>query len=179
MLHVKAIRYEKVSEASFEKAEVFIWQQCQLHYGKKIMPERYALLRARIKAEMRREACCALFMALNAKDEVVGVVALSDYDDRIDSIKGRYKEEMTAEISRCYVHEAYRRCGIGARLFTLAHSFAKQKGYAMLYLHTHYFLPGGFSFWNAMGFEITLDEGGAWQTVHMERLVDHEALCYA
>ncbi|AFL69433.1 GNAT family N-acetyltransferase [Sulfurospirillum barnesii] len=179
MLHVKSITYERVTQQSFEKAQKFIWEQCQLHYGDKIMPERYEALQKRIAKEMSRPECCAIFIALNEKDEVVGVIALSDYDDRIEAIKGRYESKEAAEMSRCYVHEAYRRCGIGVRLFELATSFAKEKGYSMLYLHTHYFLPGGFMFWSAMGFSITLDEGGVWQTVHMERLVEQSALCYA
>ena len=172
MLHVNPIRYERVNQRTFKKTEQFIYEQCQLHYGDKIMPERYEALRARIIAEMSQEKCCALFIALNRDDDVVGVIALSSYDDRINSMKGRYTEGNVAEVSRCYVHEAYRRCGIGAHLFGLACSFAKIRGYEMLYLHTHYFLPGGFDFWQKMGFEITLEEGGVWQTVHMERLVE-------
>lgn len=179
MLQVNKIRYERVTQENFGKAELFIWQQCQLHYGEKISPARYDELRERIAVEMRREACCALFIALNATDDVVGVIALSNYDDRIASIKGRYTIENVAEVSRCYVREDYRRCGIGGHLFELASTFAKENGYETLYLHTHYFLPGGFSFWSAMGFEITLEEGGVWQTVHMERLVEQEALAYA
>ncbi len=180
MLHVKTISYERVTQKTFTKANAFIWEQCQLHYGDKIMPERYEMLKKRIEVEMSRPECCAIFIALNEKEEVVGVIALSDYDDRIESIKGRYRTGQTAEMSRCYVHEAYRRCGIGARLFELLTAFAKEKGYEMLYLHTHYFLPGGFLFWSAMGFAITLDEDdGVWQTVHMERFVEQEALSYA
>ncbi|MBN1839187.1 MAG: GNAT family N-acetyltransferase [Campylobacterales bacterium] len=179
MLHVKTISYERVTQKTFEKANAFIWEQCQFHYGDKIMPERYEVLKKRINVEMSRPECCAIFIALNEKEEVVGVIALSDYDDRIESIKGRYRKGTTAEMSRCYVHEAYRRCGIGVRLFELATAFAKEKGYEMLYLHTHYFLPDGFLFWSAMGFAITLDEGGVWQTVHMERLVEQEARSYA
>ena len=89
------------------------------------------------------------------------------------------KKRIEVEMSRCYVHEAYRRCGIGVRLFELATAFAKEKGYEMLYLHTHYFLPGSFLFWSAMGFTITLDEGGIWQTVHTKHLVEQEAHSYA
>lgn len=179
MLHVKTISYEKVTQETFAKVNAFIWEQCQFHYGDKIMPERYEVLRKRIELEMSRPECCAIFSAFNEKEEVIGVIALSDYDDRIDAIKGRYPKGTTAEMSRCYVHASYRRAGIGARLFELATTFAKTKGYEMLYLHTHYFLPGGFLFWSAMGFTITLDEGGVWQTVHMERVLENSARSYA
>lgn len=178
MLHVKPIVYEQVNDTTQLKAELFLQQQCQLHYGDKITPERYEELFFRLKQEMQRTDH-RLLLALNEDHEVVGCITLSRYDNRIASLKERYDQGKVAEVSRCYVHERYRRRGIGAQLFEQACSFAKAKKYAMLYLHTHYFLPGGFSFWRAMGFEITVDEGGSWQTVHMERLVEDEALRYA
>lgn len=178
MLHVKPITFEQATTTRLVQAESFLFEQCQLHYGDKITRTRYEALRLRLKSEMNRDDH-ALFIALNPLGEIVGCLTLSVYDDRIESIKGRYDEERVAEVSRCYVRSDYRRLGIGRELFDRATAFAKEKGYETLYLHTHYFLPGGFLFWQSMGFEITLDEGGSWQTVHMERLVEHEARAYA
>lgn len=178
MLHVKTITFENVTTAHLAQAESFLFEQCQLHYGDKITRARYEALRLRLQSEMNRKDH-VLFIALSPEQEVVGCITLSAYDDRIDSIKGRYEGERVAEVSRCYVRSDYRRLGIGRQLFDKATAFAKERDYETLYLHTHYFLPGGFSFWQSMGFEITLDEGGSWQTVHMERLVEQEARAYA
>lgn len=82
-----------------------------------------------------------------------------------------------AEISRCYVDAKYHRLGIGTFLFERACAYANICAYEKLYLHTHYFLPGGYYFWKKMGFEITLDEKDSWQTVHMERYVTAQTCC--
>ena len=173
------IRIERVSAWMKEAAEQFLWEQHRGHFGDKLAPERYEVLKERFIKEQENPQN-ALFVALTETDEVVGCIALSLYDHRIEALHTQYTtDDKIAEVARCYVDERFRRQGIGAMLFERACTFAQTCGYEMLYLHTHYFLPGGFSFWRAMGFEITLDEGGDWQTVHMERLVEHEALAYA
>ena len=35
MLHVKTILYERVTQKNFAKANAFIWEQCEFHYGDK------------------------------------------------------------------------------------------------------------------------------------------------
>lgn len=173
------IQIERVSTWMKETAEQFLWEQHRGHFGDRIAPERYKVLKERFTKECKNSQN-ALFVALTKTNEVVGCIALSMYDHRIEALHSHYTTDANiAEVARCYVDERYRRQGIGAALFEHASTFAQEIGYEMLYLHTHYFLPGGFSFWRAMGFEITLDEGGVWQTVHMERLVEQEALCYA
>ncbi|WP_024953811.1 GNAT family N-acetyltransferase [Sulfurospirillum arcachonense] len=178
MLHLDTISIEKVSFKNLLKAEKFLFEQCKLHYGNKITPLRYEELRLRLQKEMQRDDH-AMFIAQTRDEKVVGCITLSCYDDRIDAIKGRYAKGSALEVSRCYVDNNYRRRGIGSLLFDKVCAFAKELDYEMLYLHTHYFLPGGFNFWNAVGFTITLEEGGSWQTVHMERYVEEEAVCYA
>lgn len=173
------IRIERVNTSIKAVAEQFLWEQHQGHFGDRIAPERYEVLKKRVQQENDNPKN-ALFVALSDMNEVVGCIALSQYDNRIKVLHSHYSNHITiAEVARCYVDEKFRRQGIGAQLFEHAVNFAHASGYETLYLHTHYFLPGGFSFWRAMGFEITLDEGDVWQTVHMERLVVQEALCYA
>lgn len=173
------IRIERVSAWIKAAAEQFFWEQHQGHFGDRIAPERYLMLKERFTKECNNP-CNALFVALTETNEVVGCIGLSNYDHRIEAFHAYYTTDARiAEVGRCYVDERYRRQGIGAMLFEHASTFAQASGYETLYLHTHYFLPGGFFFWRAMGFEITLEEEGIWQTVHMERLVEHEALCYA
>ena len=75
----------------------------------------------------------------------------------------------TAEICRCYVDKRYRRQGIGRQLLAFAETFCEQQQYTRLYLHTHHFLPGGYSFWQRNDFQVVMDMHDDWQLVHMER----------
>lgn len=102
---------------------------------------------------------------------VLGTIAICEYNDRITVLKGRYPQTTTAEIGRCYLDKTLRRQGIGSRLLKEAEAFCREQGYQMIYLHTHHFLPGGFHFWQSKGFAITLDEGGSYELVHMEKPV--------
>lgn len=177
MLSTASITIERVTPKSKESVEQFLWEQCFLHYGDKIKPERYVELKARLHKECENPSN-ALFIALTEDKKIVGCIALSKYDHRIQTLHTYYKQdESIAEVSRCYVDENYRRQGIGAQLFEKVNLFAKEIGYEMLYLHTHHFLPGGFHFWKKMGFEIALDENDAWQTVHMDRFVNESICC--
>ena len=171
MLHVKRkIHYKRVDKTLEASMKEHIAKECKCHYGSRIDEERYEFLEQRIALEVQNPKS-GFFAALNEKDEIVGSISIFAYDNRIVSLQKHYQTEDVAEIGRCYIKQEYRREGIGSELFALAKSFASLKGYKTLYLHTHRFLPGGFSFWQKMGFEVFNDEGGNWQTVHMERLV--------
>lgn len=110
-----------------------------------------------------------LWAAFDAKGKVLATIAICQYNGRIKLLEGRYDLSKTAEIGRCYVDETLRRQGIGAKLLQTAKTFSKEKGYEIIYLHTHHFLPGGFNFWQKNGFAIVQDEGGTYQTIHMEK----------
>lgn len=113
-----------------------------------------------------------LWLAYNELDHgIVGTIAISQYNDRIQLLKGRYQLEQTAEIGRCYIAPELRCKGIGSKLLAEAEHFCKQQHYKVMYLHTHHFLPGGFHFWRKNKFEITIDEGGKDQIVHMEKML--------
>lgn len=112
-----------------------------------------------------------MWAAFTPDGTVTGTIAICEYNDRITVLKGRYPKATTAEIGRCYIDKTLRRQGIGSRLLKEAEAFCREQGYRMIYLHTHHFLPGGFHFWQSQGFTITLDEGGSYELVHMEKPV--------
>lgn len=112
-----------------------------------------------------------MWAAFSPDGTVIGTIAICEYNDRIAVLKGRYPQTTTAEIGRCYIDKTLRRQGIGSRLLKEAEGFCREQGYRMIYLHTHHFLPGGFHFWQSQGFAVTLDEGGSYELVHMEKPV--------
>ena len=110
-----------------------------------------------------------LFGVWNEQQQIIGTLAICQYDDRIEMLHGRYNLPETAEICRCYVDQRYRRQGIGSQLVSLAEQFCEQQRYKILYLHTHHFLPGGYQFWRRNLFNVFMDVGDEWQIVHMEK----------
>lgn len=118
--------------------------------------------------EPKRNQMWAVF---SSKGEVVGTIAVCTYNERFIELKGRYSEQGAAEIGRCYIAASLRRQGIGYKLLAEAEKFARAEGYTAMYLHTHYFLPGGYNFWLKNNFIVTLDVGGEYELVHMEKLL--------
>ncbi|WP_371378552.1 N-acetyltransferase family protein [Sporomusa aerivorans] len=114
-------------------------------------------------------ANCNMWGIFTPAGEVAGTAAICTYNDRIALLKGRYNLPVTAEVGRCYIDQRLRRQGLGAKLLAEMTAFCREQGYAIMYLHTHRFLPGGFNFWKKEGFVITLDEGGSAELVHMEK----------
>ncbi len=112
-----------------------------------------------------------LLGAFNELGELIGTIAVKQFVDRFKVLEGRYKEEVTAELGRCYINESLRRKGIGSLLLEELLQFCKESGYEKIYLHTHRHLPGGFDFWNKKGFVITVEEEDKEKTVHMEKEV--------
>ncbi|WP_196000408.1 GNAT family N-acetyltransferase [Clostridium sp. 1001271B_151109_B4] len=105
--------------------------------------------------------------AFDRENNLVGTIAVKPFIDRFDVIKGRYKQDTTAEIGRCYINQDLRRQGVGTLLFDSIVQFCKENGYEDIYLHTHRHLPGGFDFWIKKGFFIIVEEDNEEKTVHM------------
>lgn len=112
-----------------------------------------------------------LIGAFDEDGQLVGTIGVKQFVDRFKALDGMYKEELTAELGRCYIDENLRRKGVGSSLFDKILEFCKESGYEKIYLHTHRHLPGGFDFWCKMGFMITVEEDDKEKTVHMEKLV--------
>lgn len=110
-----------------------------------------------------------LWVALDHQNSVIGSIAVSAYDNRIDVLTDRYDINITSEICRCYVHPEHRRKGIGSHLLMLAERFCVEKMFSTIYLHTHHFLPGGYDFWKKNNYSTTFDMGSAQQIIHMEK----------
>ncbi len=153
-----------------ENVQKFLLEQCRALYGGQISANQYRDLE-QLHANYVAPPRHTLLGAFGDEGRLAGTIAISAYNNRIACIKDRYAHGEAAEVGRCYIDESLRRCGLGSRLFEAARSFAAEAGFVSLYLHTHYFLPGGFSFWRKKGFEILVDEKDAHQTVHMERPV--------
>src|SRR5690625_444446 len=114
----------------------------------------------------------ALFVAMDEAGTVIGTMGYLPYDGRFDQLEHLYKHVQTTELVRCYIAENYRRMGIGSALYNTVLRSIHNAGYEKVYLHTHSFLPGGLSFWQAKGFVLRLiEEDSVWQTLHMDKEV--------
>lgn len=109
--------------------------------------------------------------AFDQEGGLVGTIAVKQFVNRFEALQGMYKEEITAELGRCYINEDLRRMGIGSLLLDKILQFCKEGGYEKIYLHTHRHLPGGFDFWQKKGFIITVEEDNEEETVHMEKTI--------
>lgn len=109
--------------------------------------------------------------AFDKENKLIGTIAVKRYDDRLESIKGIYDVNKTAELGRCYLKEDLRRKGIGSLLFNKVVEFCKESKYETIYLHTHRHLPGGFDFWKKSGFTIKIEENNEEETIHMEKSI--------
>lgn len=98
---------------------------------------------------------------------IVGAIGFRAYDHRFAQLD--YAGLQVVEVVRLFVHPAWRRSGLGGRLFDALQAQARSRGVQRLYLHTHPFLPGALAFWQGRGFTVTDREADpVWQTIHME-----------
>ncbi|HIU64003.1 MAG TPA: GNAT family N-acetyltransferase, partial [Candidatus Avacidaminococcus intestinavium] len=112
-----------------------------------------------------------MWAAFSPNGQVVGTIAVCTYNNRFEELQGRYPEGLAAEVGRCYIAESLRRQGLGAKLLQSAEQFVREQGYTFMYLHTHHFLPGGYNFWLKNNFVVTMDIGGSYELVHMEKML--------
>lgn len=170
------ISFKYVNRHLEKATKDYIIKEYMKHYDKRISKIQYEKLYKKMSLLIKNRDKNAFFIAINEFNEIVGSISISDYDNRIEALKPIYQNKNIAEIGRCYIKEEYRRKGVGSRLLNLASEFANEKNYQTMYLHTHYFLPGGFNFWQKMGFNITLDEKNSMQTVHMQKQIKNSQL---
>lgn len=111
-----------------------------------------------------------LFVATDKAGTVLGTIGYLPYDGRFNQLNHLYEQVRTTELVRCYIDKEYRRMGIGSALYDTVLRSIHNAGYEKVYLHTHPFLPGGLSFWQAKGFILRLaEEDLVWQTLHMDK----------
>ena len=100
-------------------------------------------------------------------DKIVATAAIRAYDRDYEFFRGVYSQEDTASIWRLMVDEEYRRHGLARKLVNVMEEFAREKGYARIYLHTHRYLDAAMAFWKSLGYEITVEEDDYDETNHM------------
>ena len=113
-------------------------------------------------------ACC--FVA-KVNGEIIGTIAARPYDKDYPEFREKYNANTTLSIWRHYILQPMRGQGIGTQLLKKIESFARDRGYTVLYLHTQKSIPGSLEYWLAKGFSKTTDTMDALQTVHMEKLI--------
>lgn len=101
-----------------------------------------------------------LFGVWNEQQQIIGTLAICQYDDRIEMLHGRYNLPETAEICRCYVDQHYRRQGIGSQLVSLAEQFASSNTIKYYICTPIIFYPAGIN----SGGEICLTSSWMWAT---------------
>lgn len=166
----RIVEIRAIQDTEVEQAQEFLFQNLKELYN---IPRDYPnnkdiLGMKEIYLQIKSNSILGAFTKDN---QLVGTIAVRPYDDRIAVVKGRYNSQFTADLGRCYIEKSLRRQGIGSLLVEGIFQFCRQAGYKIIYLHTHKFLPGGFQFWQAKGFTITVDEGDPDQTVHLEKVL--------
>ena len=101
------------------------------------------------------------------EDNIVATAGIRSYDKDYELFRGMYSEEDTASIWRLMVDKEYRRHGLARKLVAKMEEFAKDEGYARIYLHTHRYLEAAPAFWDSLGYEITIQEDDYDETNHM------------
>ena len=100
--------------------------------------------------------------------QIVAGIGYLPYDGRFPQLN--YQGRKTVEVVRLFVLPAFRRCGLAGELYRALEVQAKEDRVAMMYLHTHPFLPGAIDFWLRQGFEVVdVDADPVWRTTHMQR----------
>lgn len=164
------IEIKPLQEENISKVQEFLMYQLETLFNQKgqqvVTGDIWGLKNNYIDAPRHQ-----MWVVFATHEQVVGTIAISQYNDRLEILKGRYSLEKTAEIGRCYIDESLRRQGIGSKLLEEVESFCHENSYDILYLHTHHFLPGGYNFWRKNGFFPFADVGGKDEIVHMEKRI--------
>lgn len=108
------------------------------------------------------------FLVACDQGQIVAAIGYLPYDGRFPQLN--YQGEKTVEVVRLFVLPAFRRLGLARALYLALEAQAKADRVAVMYLHTHPFLPGAIDFWLRQGFEVVdVDADPVWRTTHMQR----------
>ena len=108
------------------------------------------------------------FLVARDEGQIVAAIGYLPYDGRFPQLN--YQGRKTVEVVRLFVLPAFRRCGLAGELYRALEVQAKEDRVAVMYLHTHPFLPGAIDFWLRQGFEVVdVDADLVWRTTHMQR----------
>lgn len=108
------------------------------------------------------------FLIARDEGQIVAAIGYLPYDERFPQLN--YQGRKTVEVVRLFVLPAFRRFGLAGELYRALEALAKADRVAVMYLHTHPFLPGAIDFWLRQGFEVVdVDADPVWRTTHMQR----------
>ncbi len=107
------------------------------------------------------------FLVACDQGQIVAAIGYLPYDGRFPQLN--YQGQKTVEVVRLFVLPAFRRLGLARALYLALEAQAKADRVAVMYLHTHPFLPGAIDFWLRQGFEVVdVDADPVWRTTHMQ-----------
>lgn len=106
-------------------------------------------------------------IAQDQQQNLIGTIGMKAYDHRFKKVN--YHAGAAVEVVKLFVKPAWRRIGLGIKLFGQLESIAQSKEIEHLYLHTHRFLPGAIAFWERNGFETIWEQEGSLQTIHLDK----------
>ena len=110
------------------------------------------------------------FLIARDEGQIVAAIGYLPYDERFPQLN--YQGRKTVEVVRLFVLPAFRRFGLAGELYRALEAQAKADRVAVMYLHTHPFLPGAIDFWLRQGFEVVdVDTDPVWRTTHMQRIL--------
>lgn len=108
------------------------------------------------------------FLIARDEGQIVAAIGYLPYDGRFPQLN--YHARKAVEVVRLFVLPAFRRFGLAGELYRALETQAKAQRVAVMYLHTHPFLPGAIDFWLRQGFEVVdVDADPVWRTTHMQR----------
>ncbi len=108
------------------------------------------------------------FLVACVEGQIVAAVGYLPYDGRFPQLNDHGRK--VVEVVRLFVLPAFRRFGLARELYRALEAKARADRVAVVYLHTHPFLPGAIDFWLRQGFEIIdIEAEPVWRTTHMQR----------
>jgi ribosomal protein S18 acetylase RimI-like enzyme len=95
----------------------------------------------------------SLFLiALNSRNKIVGTIGVLN-TNKSNEVK----------LNSLYIDKAYRKCGIGKKLYELAQNYINEQKYKTIILHTYNKFADAIRFYEKNGFAIfDKDEEGFW-----------------
>jgi GNAT superfamily N-acetyltransferase len=159
------VRGVKNNPEEIVKVKDFLYGQIMQEYGIGPTPKFHYDIEGIVEYYLLPDSS-NFYIALDG-DKIIATAAIRAYDVDYELFEGIYSKEDTASIWRLMVAKEYRRHGLARHLVNTIEEFAKNEGYAKIYLHTHRYLESGLPFWKSLGYEITVEEDDYDETTHM------------
>lgn len=172
----KILKYEIKALENYgefpSETKKFLFKMIKKEYGYGYIPEYHEDIKnlEEIYLDNKRNN---FFIAIDNNENIVGTVAIREYDRDFEQFVDIYSKDSTASIWRVFVDVNFRRLGIASALVSKAEKFSRNNYYQKLYLHTHKNVDGALDFWKSLGYNITFDTNNELKTVHMEKSINN------